>query len=294
MIKITNPLKYFGGSSYIVKPLLAMVPEHLTYSEAYCGAMNLLFAKNPEGISEVVNDIWGDLTTFWQVLASEELFSAFRRMAQVTPFSQELWENARDLLAHPGEASRVERAHAFFVCCRQSMTGVMKNFAAVSKDRIRRGMNEQVSAWLGAVEGLPEVHARLKRVLILNRPALEVIRTMDHVKTFHFLDPPFLPETRSGTGQYRHEMTNEDHEDLLVRLGGNRAVSALLELGIPNRWEGDNDPVIGKFLLLGYQNPRYDKAAEYCGWKRTEFDVANHAAGGKEKRRMTTCAWTNY
>jgi putative AlgH/UPF0301 family transcriptional regulator len=36
-------------------------------------------------------------------------------------------------------------------------------------------MNEQASAWLTAVKGLPDVHARLKRVVILNHDALDVI-----------------------------------------------------------------------------------------------------------------------
>ena len=37
---------------------------------------------------------------------------------------------------------------------------------------------QQVSAWLSAVEGLPTVHARLQRVVLLHRPALDVIRLL--------------------------------------------------------------------------------------------------------------------
>ena len=32
----------------------------------------------------------------------------------------------------------------------------------------------------------------------------------------------------------------------------------------------------------------------YGDWHREEFDVANHAAGGKSKRRETECVWLNY
>jgi hypothetical protein len=30
------------------------------------------------------------------------------------------------------------------------------------------------------------------------------------------------------------------------------------------------------------------------GWKRAEFDIANHAAGGRQKARETECLWMNF
>ena len=62
----------------------------------------------------------------------------------------------------------------------------------MSRNRTRRQMNEQASAWLTCVEGLPAVHARLKRVVVLNQPALEVIKREDGEKTLFYLDPPYL------------------------------------------------------------------------------------------------------
>jgi hypothetical protein len=49
----------------------------------------------------------------------------------------------------------VPSAVNFFVRCRQSMAGRMRDFATLSRTRVRRGMNEQAAAWLSAVEGLP-------------------------------------------------------------------------------------------------------------------------------------------
>ena len=71
-------------------------------------------------------------------------------------------------------------------------------------------MNEQASAWLNAVDGLASVHARLKRVVILCRDALEVIRRQDGPKTLFYLDPPHLHSTRASTGNYAHEMDEAD------------------------------------------------------------------------------------
>jgi DNA adenine methylase len=133
-------------------------------------------------------------------------------------------------------------------------------------------MNEQAAAWLTAVEGLPEVHARLRRVVVLNRPALDVIRQQDGPDTLFYLDPPYLHETRAATDAYAHEMSDADHAKLLVALSH----------------------VEGKFLLSGYDSEMYRKAERVYGWNRHTFDLPNHAAGGGEKRRMTEVLWTNF
>ncbi len=133
-------------------------------------------------------------------------------------------------------------------------------------------MNEQVSAWLNCIEGLPAIHARLKRVLILNKPALDVIRKEDGPRTLFYLDPPYLHETRATTGEYAHEMTWNDHVILLQALA----------------------KIKGRFLLSGYRSELYDGHCDMNGWTRHEMKINNHAAGGKTKRVMTECVWTNY
>ena len=90
----------------------------------------------------------------------------------------------------------VEAAVAFFVRCRQSRAGGFKDFATLSRNRTRRMQNEQASAWWNCVEGLPAVSARLRRVVILNEPAIDVIRREDGERTLYYLDPPYLHETR--------------------------------------------------------------------------------------------------
>ena len=82
-------------------------------------------------------------------------------------------------------------------------------------------MNENVSAWLSAVEGLPEAHARLGRVEIRNMDACEFIQKYDHPKALFYCDPPYLHQTRhekAANNEYTHEMTFEQHDNLLSRL----------------------------------------------------------------------------
>jgi DNA adenine methylase len=132
-------------------------------------------------------------------------------------------------------------------------------------------MNEQASAWLTAVDGLPAVHTRLRRVVILNRPAMDVIPQQDGPQTCFYLDPPYVPFTRVALDAYGlHEMSAADHE-------------ALLRLLLT---------VKGKVLLSGYRSGMYDEILQ--GWARHDFDLPNNAAGGGHKRRMTECLWLNY
>lgn len=261
------PLKWHGGKFYLAERIIQLMPAHTHYVEPYFGGGQVLFRRDPEGVSEVANDIDGHLMNFWKVLQDPAHFERFLRLAQATPFAEQEFEEAAAARDH---ADPVRRALALFVRCRLSLAGRMTGFTGITKTRTRRGMNNEVSAWLSAVEGLPAVHERLRRVLLLNRPALEVIRKQDGPDTLFYLDPPYLHETRTAPQVYAHEMTEADHRKLLETVR----------------------QVEGKVLLSGYPSELYDTALK--GWARHTFDLANHAASGRQKHRETEVVWANF
>lgn len=178
------------------------MPEHTHYVEPYFGGGAVLFRKPWLGVSEVVNDLNTELTNFWRVLQDTEKFLVMSRILSAVPFSEDHWKSSFE-----HNETDIERAVAFFVRYRQSRQGLGQDFATLSRNRTRRGMNEQVSSWLSAIEGLQDAHERLKRVVITNHDALDVIKSQDGEKTLFYLDPPYLHETRSATKCYEHEMT---------------------------------------------------------------------------------------
>ena len=267
--QVTQPLKWHGGKSYLSEWIISFMVSHLHYVEPYAGGLAVLLRKNPEGVSEVINDLDGELTNFWRVLKDNGLFEQFIRQVEATPFAQSEFEDAAE--ASPDD-SPVDRAVKFFIRCRQSRQGLQKDFATMSKNRTRRGMNEQVSSWLTAIDGLSEIHERLKRVVILNEDAVTLIRREDSHNTFYYLDPPYLHETRVTTNNYSFEMTAEDHERLLV---------AMTELK-------------GKFLLSGYRNDLYDAFADRHGWTRVDREIDCKASSAKEKPKRIESLWMNY
>lgn len=278
---LIQPLKWWGGKHYLAKEFIKLMPRHLHYVEPYAGGLAVLLERDPydrslywselgheRGVSEVVNDIYCELSNFWRVLQREDTFSSFQRQIEATPFSQVEWEDA-ETRQHPITDLDVDAAVAFFIRCRQSRAGAFKDFATLSRNRTRRQMNEQTSAWWNCVEGLPAVSARLRRVVILNEPALDVIQREDGEKTLFYCDPPYLHETRAATGNYQHEMTESDHRELLT---------------VIKRCQG-------KVMLSGYPNPLYD--GELAGWSRQDFYIDNKASGGSVKRQMTESVWMN-
>jgi DNA adenine methylase len=278
-------MKRHGGKSYLAKRIVALMPPRrspknpdgwLHFVEPYFGGGAVLLENNPEGISEVVNDLDAALITFWRVLQDERLFERFKRRVEAIPFSQSEFDRAYFVttVTHPvNEQDWLDVAVAFFVRCRMSMTGRMKTFCPTTKTRVRRGMNGDVSAWLSAVEGLPAVHERLKRVQIVGpKPALEVIRQQDSTATLYYADPPYLHESRVSTNAYAHEMSSADHLALLKTLAG----------------------IKGRFILSGYPSAMNEEAIQENGWYRTDISIPNHSAGGATKRRMTEILVTNY
>ena len=291
MTVLTQPLKWHGGKYYLRKWIIGLMPPHLHYVEPFFGGGGILLARDPDrdwmaagkeklpaalqGCSEVANDLHGELINFWRVLQNPSDFEAFRQRIELTPFSQAEFEEARDN-SKSEEArepeNQIDRAVRFFILARQSRQGLMKDFATLSRNRTRSRINEQVSAWLNVVDGLPDVHQRLRKVVILNQDACDVIRKQDGQHTLFYCDPPYVHESRSTTGEYAYEMTESQHRELLDILAG----------------------IEGRFMLSGYPSELYREWEQRHNWTRQEFLIDNKASSGKVKETKTECLWCNF
>jgi DNA adenine methylase len=284
----SGPIKWHGGKSYQAPWIIGLMPPRaknpnkpadddpgwLHYVEPYFGGGAVLFANNPEGISEVVNDLNCELTNFWCALQEPEAFADFHRRVNMAPVSKVAWDGSHIPYAPTWDKTggMASRAVNFFIRCRLSMSGRMDSFSPLTRNRTRSGMNELVSAWLGAIEGLPAVHARLRRVVILNEDAQKVIKQQDGPRTLFYLDPPYLHQTRKTTGEYECEMTDAAHAALLGTLA----------------------EIKGRFLLSGYPSKLYSDAAKAYGWRCETLKIDNKSSSAKTKEQKTECVWMNY
>jgi DNA adenine methylase len=264
-------------SHYLASRIVERMPRHIHYVELYGGGAVLL-ARDPldqalwlpgkRGVTEVANDLNGQLSNFWDVLRSETLFSEFKRIVETNSLPRADPQRTHSH-NHDGRPSVAEAA-AFFIYCRQSPAGNFKDSASMTRTAARRQKPRKVSKWLRSIEGLVAVHERLKRVLLENAPVIKLIQQQDGPGTLFYCDPRDLHETCSTTDACGNEMTEADHRELLNVLKKCR----------------------GKVMLSGYPSGLYDQTLS--DWNRHTFDMSNHAAGGGQKGQETEVLWVNY
>ncbi len=258
------PVKWHGGKYYLCQRIILHFPEHHTYVEPFGGAASVLLNK-PRSQVEVYNDLDERITRLFRVLRDHG--QEFHRRLTLTPYSEVEFQEAEQ--PAPDE---IEQARRDFVRWRLSLGGRGDSFS-FTLHRVRRGMADVVSGYLSMIdEGLPRIVERLRTVEIVRRPALDVIRTWDSPATLIYCDPPYLHSTRHEGSRtvYGCEMSEQDHRELAGVLKQCR----------------------GRVVLSGYPSGLYDEL--YRGWRAVEFDMPNHAAGGRSKARKQETIWLNW
>jgi DNA adenine methylase len=284
------PLKWWGGKEDLAPDFIELMPRHLHYVEPYFGAGWVLFTRDPmderlwwdkptrgkhgkkfKGVSEVANDLNGDLMDFYSVLKDPVSFEALKVRLDQTRFDENEWRAARDRLKVPNfSGASVARAADLFACIRMSRSGDGKTFARCGRNRTRDGRADNVNAWWSAIDGLGDVHRRLKDVAVYCMPALDLIRREDTEHTLFYCDPPYVHETRKATDVYHTEMSDHDHVEMLDVLCHCK----------------------GMVMLSGYRCEMYDR--RLADWNRHEFDRPSDSAGGETKGRKIDCLWCNF
>jgi DNA adenine methylase len=257
---------WYGGKFSHLDWLLPLLPKTPYYCEPFAGSAAVLLNREPSTV-ETYNDLDGEVAAFFRVLRDqgEELTKAIA----LTPFSREEFALACKL---DPEIAPLERARRFYVRARQVRTGLAQMASlgrwANCKDTSRAGMSGVVSRWFGGVEALPQIAARLLRVQIENRPAVDVIRLYDSPDTLFYLDPPYVHDTRGDSKAYKFEMTDDQHRHLADALNAAK----------------------GKVAVSNYDCELYRKFFPDRRWHKFSIETTNHATKG----RRTECLWCNY
>ncbi len=216
---------WYGGKFSHLDWLLPLLPPCHHYCEPFGGSAAVLLNRPPSPV-ETYNDIDGEVVNFFRVLRDDS--ERLMRAITLTPFSREEFALACEI---DPALDPVERARRFYVRARQVRTGLAQSASlgrwANCKTASRAGMAGVVSRWLGAIDDLPEIVARLLRVQIENRPAIEVIRLYDAPGTLFYCDPPYAHGTRSDTKAYAYEMSDDDHCQLASVLNSVQGLVAI-------------------------------------------------------------------
>ena len=122
-----GPLKTHGGKHYLAQKIMALMPPHTHFVEPFAGGLAVLLAKECEGISEVVNDLDGNFTNFWQVLQDEGCSPSFSAACR-RPRSAKWNGRRRSKLSMTPKTAWIGPS-LFFILCRQSMSGRVRRSA---------------------------------------------------------------------------------------------------------------------------------------------------------------------
>lgn len=259
---LKTPISYYGGKQKMASRILPLIPKHELYCEPYCGGAAILFAKPPSKI-EVINDLNSEVVIFYKVVKTK--FKQLQKEIRATLHSRELHRKARFIFIHPHLFTDIERAWAVWVNSVQSFSSILGSTwsCGVKSNTSEKKTQAKKLAFT------KELAERLEHVQIECRDALEVIKTRDSRKSFHFIDPPYFNSDMGHYGGY----TADDFEKLLVMLG----------------------KIKGKFLLSSYPSDLLAKYTKKYGWQSKSFDMQLCVPGAKKgNRRKTEVLTANY
>lgn len=214
MTTVINPaLRYHGAKFRLAPWIMSFFPEHTRYVESFGGAAGVLLQK-PRVYAEVYNDLDSAVVNFFTVLRDPVLCQQLIEALVCTPYARAEFEQA-----WLPTADQVELARR--LCIRAQMgfgsAGATKGHTGFRIDTKREYGTAQ-HLWATYPAAIAAAGQRMSGVLIENRPALDVMQQHDSPSTLHFVDPPYMHETRVMTGSqrtYKHELTNLDHVELL-------------------------------------------------------------------------------
>lgn len=256
------PMPYFGAKGTIAGQIVALLPPHGHYVEPFCGSLAVLLAK-PRSPMETVNDLDGQVMTFWRVLRDrpEEL----ARACMLTPHSRAEHEAAYDL----DGIDDLELARRVFVRLTQGRSSKLRR-TGWRYFRDRAGSSLGMPGYLASYsQRIIDAAERIAGVSLECRTAVEVITAYgQHADTLIYADPPYLASTRGWGNNYRIEMRDEpSHRELSDALHG----------------------CVGPVVLSGYASELYDDEL-FADWHRVEIQTGT---GNANVRARTEILWSN-
>ncbi len=201
-------VKYPGSKWALANWIISHFPKHHSYLEPFFGSGAVLFNK-PRSNIETVNDLDNNVVNLFTWIKDDPERLAYE--IYYTPYARQVYEDA--YTAVPGNS--LEKAVNF--CIKLNMGhGFRTNGERVGWKNDIQGRERAyaLQGWHNLPDKIIQAAKRLREVQIENRPAIEIISRFNFESVLIYCDPPYMLKTRHGK-QYRYEMNDSDHEELL-------------------------------------------------------------------------------
>lgn len=251
-------MKYPGSKWSIAKWIINFFPDHHSYLEPFFGSGAVLFNK-PRSHIETVNDLDENVVNLFEWIKRDP-----ERLAHeiyFTPYARQVYEKA--FITVPEDS--LQKAVNFYIRLNMGH-GFRTNGEKVGWKNDVQGRERAYASqdWCNLPEKIVQAAERLRGVQIECQTAVELISRFNYPSVLIYADPPYVMGTRHGK-QYRCEMDDQDHSDLLDALQTHK----------------------GPVILSGYDNPLYNSRLK--GWYREET-VAYSQVCSKKKEVL----WMNF
>lgn len=218
-------IKYPGSKWSIAQWIVDHFPQHHSYLEPFFGSGAVFFRKSRSPI-ETINDLDGDVVNFFTCIRDKpERLASYM---QLIPYSREMYNQACKELKKPFEKLNLKpggpgdcRRAARFATKMMMGFGFRTNEFAAGFKRDIQGREAAYAAndWAQLPDRVRYITDRLKGVQIENRPAIQLIDEFAYKNVLIYADPPYVISSRScKRSQYRFEMTDNDHIEMLKHL----------------------------------------------------------------------------
>ena len=251
-------MKYPGSKWSLATWIIDFFPDHHSYLEPFFGSGAILFNKPPSHI-ETVNDLDGTVINLFEWIKKDP--EKLAHEIYYTPYARQVYEDAFVVIPE----SSLEKAVNFYIRLNMGQ-GFRTNGGKVGWKNDVQGRERAYAAkdWCQLPERIMQAAERLRGVQIENQSAMELIPKFNYPNVLIYADPPYVLRTRQGK-QYRCELSEEEHEELLEILLSHR----------------------GPVLLSGYENDLYHSRLK--GWYREEREVYTQAVS-----KSSEVVWMNF
>lgn len=273
-------ISWLGGKSPVKAKIIPLMPETRVYVEPFGGAANVILSKGPSEV-EVYNDMNPFLVSFFRTIKDPDKLNEFLIKVRHQLYSRDAKKIARTILfADRSDKTEMDLAVSFYVAQNQGFSGT-GSFRKGDSWGISLG-NSIPFKWSNSEKWLFDYSDRLRNVTIEMMDAVQVVRKYDAEDALIYLDPPYVPSTRSmgGCAEYDVDYSYEQHQELL---------DTMLHMK-------------GMAIISGYPNALYDDTLMSRGWTKLSWKVTSSAVVrtrsqgskvGKLKHGQEECIWVS-
>lgn len=244
-------LRYFGGKWNLAPWIVSQFPPHKVYVEPFGGAASVLLRK-PRSYAEIYNDLNETVVNVFQV--ARDNGAALQEALRLTPFARSEFDLSYEESSDPVERARRTIIRSFMGF---GADGIDSKYKTGFRSNSNRSGTTPAHDWKNYADAFPELVDRLRGVVIENRDYKAVCDAHDGEETLHYIDPPYVFETRQRPERhgYKFELTDDQHRELAAYLNGLK----------------------GMVVVSGYPSELYEEL--FSGWERITRRALADSAG---------------